>query len=579
MSISVVPVKREKTSYIDFTGYRENLSDDDRHRLSQTHVLFVYPVLELNEFELVEQPVSQRILIALARELGITAEEAVEPMDAEIRQVAPARERSPDWIVVHPMVGTLHSLGPLLASYREQFPNAAIVLQNSDQHQHEKAIGGPRAAEIAQEVLSEHPMVDWILVGFAEHTMAELFLGRPTEAAINRDGFGSHRSSLFYFESLPEPSKTVSAGRANTVRIQRGRGCLSPCTFCTEGQINRVLADEKAWDGLGVDAFLMRVRKLEQEGHFFITITDSSFEDPGRRGLDEMRAFFGAVVDQGIRLSFKIHMRAESVLKLADDDLALMKRAGLDVIGMGVESVNADELALFRKIATRDQSLEAYNRIEETGDFCVILGYIMLAVTSTPTIIEEKVEFLRDIRRGWDFLILTNRLQVFWGTQMHRDLVAAGLAEDGRPLAGYAPYRFADPKIAKLDQRITEIKRRRPEFMEINNLMYDAINLESRMLNPVNAEILAAVGERYGVYRQRLHDRQDKLSNLYCDGMLAVNEDPDAPFLEDFDGKAALADLRGDIDFLMSPIHANGLSTDKLYLRTWMAVRDKLSVA
>lgn len=570
---------RMGSAYLDFRQYGDGMAARDRDAFAAARLLFVYPVLGANEFELVEHPVSQRILISVMRSLGAEIHMQVVPLDAEAATVAPEGTPAPDWIVIHPMVGTLDRLKPLLARYRARFPDARVVLQNSDQHQHEKAIGGPRAAEIAAEVLGRLPEIDWILVGFAEHTLAELVAGRATEAAIGRKGSGRAPAALFSFDSLPGPELAASTGRDRTIRVQRGRGCLSPCTFCTEGQINRVLPYEKPWDGLGVDAFVSRIESIAKEGYFFFTITDSSFEDPGRRGIDEMRAFCRAVLDRGLRLSFKIHMRAESVLKLEADDFGLMKAAGIDVIGMGIESANAEELALFRKIASKNESQRAYERIEATGDFCVILGYIMFSATSTPAIVNEKIEFLREIRRGWDFLILTNRLQVFWGTVMHKELVALGLAEDGRPLAGYVPYRFRDDRVAAMDGAITAVKRRRPEFMELNNLMYDAINLEVRMLNPANAHLRAAVGARFDEFRDRMRRREKRLSDLYCDAMRAVSADPSAPFLPDHDGKAELESLRADINALIAPLQASGLSTDTLYLRTWMAVRDKLSVA
>jgi hypothetical protein len=203
----------------------------------------------------------------------------------------------------------------------------------------------------------------------------------------------------------------------------------------------------------------------------------------------------------------------------------------------------------------------------------------MLSATSTPEIVNEKIEFLRDIQRGWDFLILTNRLQVFWGSVMHKELVALGLAEEGRPLAGYVPYRFADERIAALDRSVTTIKRLHPAFMELNNLMYDAINLESRMLNPVNERLCKIAGKRFPDFRERLARRQRRLNDLYCDGMHAINAGADAPFLPDHDSRAEIEGLRADIETLLAPIRVSGLSTNTLYLRTWLAVRDKLSVA
>lgn len=566
-------------SYVDFNEYISGIPAEERARLAGKSVLFVYPVIDANEFELVEQPVAQRILMSVCRSVGCRVMAEVASVNDVGVTFTPRTFEVPDTIVVHPMMNILPRLAEVLGAYKERFPGATVVLQTSDQHQHEKVIGGPRAAEIANHLLMTYLDVDFVLIGFAEHALVSLLAGGPSEAVIDRQGVGSSPLRVFNFASLPEPEPVERLARDRTARIQRSRGCLAPCTFCIEGQSNRTLRGERAWDGLNMDTFVGRIENVAKSGSFFVTITDSSFEDPGRRGLAELLRFADLIVERGIRLSFKIHMRSENMLRLSFDDLDRMKRAGIDVIGCGIESGIQEELDFIRKIASKEVSRDAYIHVESYGKMCIILGYIMLSPISTAAAIQEKTEFLRKINRGWDFLILTNRLLTFWGTQMHRDLVREGLADDGPAEAGYVPYCFKDPAVGRLDRAITDVKRTRPGFMRMNNLMFDAINLESRMFNPVNAEYRSIVGARFDSFRERLANWRCSLTDSYCDGLAALADDPTRPFLPDFREDEACDRLKADIADCLAPLSKLPAPPTTLYLNTWMSVVNKFSVA
>lgn len=567
--------------YIDYRVFADSLSAAEVERLAATVLVFSYPVLDDNEFERIEHPVSQRILVSVMESLGCRVSTELARLSREKVVFSSSGDAVPaDYVVIHPMIGSVGRLPELVRAYRQRFPGAQIVLQNSDQHQHEKLIGGPQGWAIATTLLRRIPELDWVLIGFADHALAALALGQPTAAAVGRDGVGERPLHYFQYASLPIPVRPLARpGEDRSIRVQRARGCLSACTYCIEGQANRTLKSELPWDGLPIEAFVERMAEIEREGYFFVNIIDSSFEDPGRRGVRDLVRFSELLVRRGIRLSFKIHLRAESVLKLGAEDLASMKRAGIDVLVIGIESGSDVELAFYNKIANSAVSREAVARLEAFGGFCAIYGYMMFSPITTRTLLREKIAFLRGIGRGWDFLNLTNRVLVMWGTALHRQLTEQGLTEAGEPtLAGYVDTRFIDPAVEALDAAFNRLKTARPDFMRLNNVIYDALNLDSRLQNPANAAYLALAGEDFSLFHRRLGERCHRLNDLYCDGFARLVLDPEAPFLPDFDPAAEAERQMDEVYACLGFVKSLPEPPTTLYLHTWLSVVNRLGV-
>jgi radical SAM superfamily enzyme YgiQ (UPF0313 family) len=346
-------------------------------------LLFVYPVVGQNEFELVDHPISQRILMAVAKELGCCVEWEVARISEEEFDFYPQESSAAEYVILHPMISSLDRIADLVSQYRKRMCKAEIVVQTSDQNQHEKLIGGPRGAEIAEKLLEEIAEIDTVLLGFAEYPLIMNLLGKRTTTTFRREGRGNYPGFLFRFDSLPDAAIiNDSDSQQVALRVQRSRGCLSPCTYCIEGQANRSVDGERPWEGIPIEEFVGRLAKYEQRGFFFVNINDSSFEDPGKRGLRDLHRFCDLLIQRNIRLSYKIHLRAENAPKVNSNDLARWKQAGIDVIVCGLESGSQVELDLYRKIATKKVSGDAFRHLEETDQFCTILGYMMFSPIS-----------------------------------------------------------------------------------------------------------------------------------------------------------------------------------------------------
>jgi len=573
---------RSKAEYLDFPTFLAALPASDIRRLEETGLVFCYPVLFENDFELIEPPVSQRMLMATCQSAGCrVSSEIIRVSGGDILFPPEATNDAPSYVIIHPMISILDVLSEIISACRERFPGAQIVLQNSDQHQHEKVIGGPESAAIAAYLLERQPNLDWIIRGFAEHALISLILGRPTQVVSGQNGAGTVEEKFFTMESLPLAEMPQEGDRdisTRSIRVQRARGCLSGCTYCIEGQANRSTSSERPWDGVSVENFVNRLSRLEEQGYFFINLIDSSFEDPGHRGLDDLRRFCDLVLERRMRFSFKMHLRAENALKLDTADLDALKMAGVDVLIVGLESGNQAELSFLRKIATKEINVKAAEHLDAPQTFCNIFGHMMISPTVSQSDIIEKVSFLRDINRSWDFLNLTNRVLVFWGSTLHRQLESLGLIRPGQVKLGYVQYDFQHAEVEALDARINALKQRRPEFMRLNNLIYDAMNLESRFLNPANAPYLAQAGSAYHDFRAALRNRHSRLNDMYSTAFEQFALGRDDEFLSSFDAHQEADQQLEEIRTLLGVFSKQEKPPETLFLHTWLSAVNYLGV-
>ena len=378
---------------------------------------------------------------------------------------------------------------------------------------------------------------------------------------------------------MPAPITQVAANDkyTNALRVQRSRGCLAPCSYCIEGQSNRVLKGELAWEGLPIEDFAVRLSELATQGNFFINITDSSFEDPGKKGFNDLTKFCHLMIQKQINLSFKIHLRAESALKANSKKLELWKKAGIDVIVSGLESGNQEELSFFRKIASKQTNIESFNHLESPGIFCNILGFMMFSPITTLDILREKIDFLAEINRGWDFLNLTNSLLVFKGTKMHSQLVELGLARHDESGVGYVDYIFRDNEIKPIFDKFNTLKLTHSGFLKLNNLIYDCMNLESRIQNPKNYEYFHYIGEKFDKFRCKLMSKKKKLTEYYSESFLNIIDNPERKFMPNYDPDVDYNDLKNDLLELKSLADSVGYS-NTLYLNTWLSNVNRFGV-
>ncbi len=414
-----------------------------------------------------------------------------------------------DLVCIYPLTALW---GKILETIKriKQDTGSKICLFNSEQHQHEMILCAPQAKQFAGKLMDKFPEIDFALVGEAEFSFIRL-----CEKINKKENNFSSIPSLLYrqgeevrasaapispveFDFLPFPSrdyleKTISEGvNTHSPRIQSSRGCVSPCLYCTESFTNITAGGRKApVIQRDIIRFVDEIEMLSAKYKVvFFNVIDSSFEDPGQKGIGRINQFCDQIIKRGIKASFKIHFRAETAAGASDELLLKLKRAGVDILVLGVESGIKKELDSYRKIAGPEQSLASVKRMESfAGKFFIVLGHMMFSPVLILDDLPQKLDFLKKLNHTWDYLEMSNNVLIFPGTAYHEWIKQEGLVLEHDVLSPLIPYRFRDPRVKFVAQALSSLKLKCPSIIPLNMLFYEAGNLISRYYNKMNSHL------------------------------------------------------------------------------------------
>lgn len=566
--------------------------------LGAFNCLFVYLTTK-NDFSRYDYPISFGYLASILRMNNAKVKILVQDIDRYSGELFSGY----DLICFYPMACSLSRTLEYAGKIKEEHRDCRICFFNSDQHQHEMLLCMPDAENFARELMEEKSFIDYILVGSVEESLLKL----SEKLLRNESDFTSVPSCLYReqdkvrfsdiaaepidFNYLPFPSRdyleqSISPGGFNTFspRIQSSRGCVSRCSYCVESSANFFgQAGKGVWMGREVSRFVDEIEILSRNFKVvFFNIMDSSFEDPGVKGINRMKQFFDEIKSRNIPASFKIHLRVETIEKLENSDLNNMKDAGVDIIVLGVESGIERELRSYNKITTVEKSIRNIHRLDDFGKFFSLFGHMMFSACLRLEDLSNKAAFLKRIHRGWDYLDLSNNVLAFRGTAYHDYLKRNHLDRETGSLLAVIPYAYEDERVRLVADELGGLKIKSPEVIYLNNLLYDAQNIASRYYNKIN-EHLWSDSEPFERFEKGLAQSLAETEKVFINYFSAIVDLAAHQWkikkAQEAYQEYILANLprllimvQGLIKDLIDAYKDKGLSTDKLYLKTWMSL-------
>lgn len=508
-----------------------------------------------------------------------------------------------DFVCFYPMSVMLKPMLEMAQKIKSHFTELKICLFNSEQHQHEMPLCAPRAADWGRELMEECPAIDFILIGEAElaflNLCAKIASGKydyaDLPACLYRENGNINMSAKpiapVDFDFLPFPARdhleeAISPEGTNRLspRVQSSRGCVSSCLYCAESSANITRSGrKKPWLGRDIIRFVDEIEMLNREyGVVFFNIIDSSFEDPGRRGLERMRCFCQEIIRREIEVSFKAHFRMETFDRLDDDAIRLLKEAGMDILVVGVESGVDSELRSYKKITTVEKNIRNIRRLDRFGGFFTLLGYMMFSPCLKLEDLPEKVRFLLEIDRGWDYLNMSNNLIVFRGTAYQDFIESQGLAQEAGKLSTVIPYRYIDERVKIVADEMGSLRGKCPAVISLHNLLYDALNIRARYHNKMNRHLWGKE-ELFLKFKRELEDLLNSAQETYIAYLTELVELAKSDWKKDAADEiyqrlipdfapAAKSQAETMIEDYIENCRKAGLSTSKLYLKTWMSL-------
>jgi anaerobic magnesium-protoporphyrin IX monomethyl ester cyclase len=306
---------------------------------------------------------------------GVTLLDAEATRMSVARIVAEVRGRRPDVVLTgHAGSTPAHPVCvEMLAAIKAARPQTVCVY------------GGVFPSYHDEQVLREHPYVDYVVRGEGEATAVELLAAlRAGTTPSTVEGItyrapagGAHRTAdrtpiahldayRIGWELIEDWDRYSCYGRGRAAIVQFSRGCPHRCTYCGQhGFWKRwrhrdpvALADEIAW--------------LHREhGVRFVTLADENPTTLRARWLE----FLAELAARDVDVELFATIRASDIVRDAAE-IGLYRRAGLRHVLMGIDTTDPAVIEQVRKRSTTRDDVEAC-RLLRAHDIAPVIGHIV----------------------------------------------------------------------------------------------------------------------------------------------------------------------------------------------------------
>ncbi|EMS70217.1 B12-binding domain-containing radical SAM protein [Ruminiclostridium cellobioparum] len=270
----------------------------------------------------------------------------------------------------------------LIRKIKEQLTETTII------------VGGPSVHFSAEKLLEDCWYIDYAVYGEGEETVVELLeKGGGSEDIPNlvyRENGRIVKTDKKFIENLdtlPIPLSSIPQQYSNYLYVGGDRGCTGNCSFCT----TRAMWDKwrpKSNESIAAD-LEFKVNRYNKRNVFF---TINSLDNPNLK-IDKLKDLCRLIIERKIDVSFLVPLRAEAYKNIDDNDIELLKRAGLYGLFIGVEAGNAFDLKLYNKSC---KLIDCYNAVEfyKRNNLYIEVGYIAANPYSTLDRLRENAKWL-----------------------------------------------------------------------------------------------------------------------------------------------------------------------------------------
>lgn len=309
---------------------------------------------------------------------------------AQVRETL--RRESPSVVMVTAITATVLDGIEVCRTAKEEIPGVLTVL------------GGTHPNFMYDEILREHPEVDVVVCGEGEETAVELMaawtarddLGKVRGIAYRQDGGIAATPRRGFIRDLdtlepawnlvPWPEYTYRPKPNSTLAIvSSSRGCKQHCSFCSQRLFWR-----ESWRAVSPERFVGELEMLrDRYGVDVAMIADEIPSLDPRR----WRRILDLLIEREVGTSLLLETRVDDIVRDAEL-MPLYRKAGVEHIYVGVESVNQATLDLYKKDAKVEQGKRAIELINSHGMISET-SFVMGMPDETPEEMRRTIELAK----------------------------------------------------------------------------------------------------------------------------------------------------------------------------------------
>ncbi|MEM0313771.1 MAG: radical SAM protein [Candidatus Bathyarchaeia archaeon] len=326
----------------------------------------------------------------------------------------------PDIVGITAMTPTVGSALKVASLVKETLPSTLVVL------------GGVHPTFMDEEILREVAHVDVVVRGEGEQTIVDL-----VSSFEKRNGFkevlgvtyregdsvlrNPERPYIDNLDSLPRPGfkhfpldKYRVFGR-KILPVVSSRGCPFQCAFCVTSRVFGRKVRMRSPESV-VDEIEWLIREFNVDA---VTFYDDTFTFSRER----VEKICDGLLERGIDVPWDCQTRADCI---SPELLEKMKKAGCQVITLGIESASQNTLKAVGKGTTLEQNEKAVRMIKEAGISVVasvIIGYPGESIDD----VNHTLDFLKKLKPDDAYICIATP---YPGTELYRMIKEKGWKMD-----------------------------------------------------------------------------------------------------------------------------------------------------
>jgi anaerobic magnesium-protoporphyrin IX monomethyl ester cyclase len=377
---------------------------------------------------------------------GVTLYDAMTRFDTLEQIRGTLRREQPDAVFVSCITATVLDGMEVCRVAKEEAPKTLTVLGNT------------HPTFMYEEILRDHPEVDVVVRGEGELTAVDLMdawsagAGWAKVAGLAfRDGgrivATPARPFLADLDAVapawdlvpwkeysyrPKPGSTLAV-------VSSSRGCKQHCSFCSQR-----LFWQESWRALSAERFVGELEMLRDR--FGVNVAMLADEIPSLDAA-RWRRILDLLIERDLGTALLIETRVDDILRDAEL-LPLYRRAGIEHIYVGVESVNQATLDLFKKDAKVEQGrraielINAHNMVSETS-------FVMGMPNETPADMRRTIELAKFFDPDMAFFLAITPWPY---ADLHRDVREHIAVRD------YRKYNLVEPVVKPAAMTLDEVR-------------------------------------------------------------------------------------------------------------------------
>lgn len=256
-------------------------------------------------------------------------------------------------------------------------------------------IGNAHASSMYNQILSNYPEIDYIVIGEGEITCHELLACLNTGGNIKEvKGLVFKSEGKIYvtekrplapdLDIFPFPKKfRFNPAQPDVTTISTSRGCPYGCTYCS---LTHFWGN---WRGKTTKSVLEEIEFLASEGAKYITFNDDHFTFNKKRAIEIASHFH--------EYDFKWRMQCR-VDRIDKEMLTCFAKNNIDMIAYGVETMSPTIIKNIQKGVTLQQVHKAFELSHEANIPAIQSNIVIGLPGETQTTINETIKGLKIIK-------------------------------------------------------------------------------------------------------------------------------------------------------------------------------------